>query len=687
MIRHDAGEQFLLGLDTGGTHTDAVLLDAHNHHVVAKAKALTTRHDLMLGIGRAVETVMRDSGIDPAHIAMVSLSTTLATNALVEGQGGRAVLVMIGFGTDELSRNGLGTALGRDPVIFLPGGHDVHGRERPLEISALSDRIEELAGQAAGFAIAGCFAVRNPAHEITVRDFIRKKTKRPVTSSHELSSQLGGPRRALTTLLNARLIPLIDRLITACENFLRASKITAPLMMVRGDGTLMMARQARLRPIETILSGPAASLVGARNLAGLGDGVVTDIGGTTLDVAILTKGRPRMDSAGAKVGSMRTMVEAVATSSFGLGGDSEIRMVESGLDWHLEAGPRRFVPLCLLAHESAPHREIVLETLRRQAGAERPGRLDGRFAMAVDLPEIFAAGLSPHEKHLLQALDAAPVALDQLLKSTAQRATLDRLVARGLVMLCGFTPTDALNALGLETRWNSEAARLGAASWARRKNGAGRRLAQDGQHFARLVIERFNLRAAQAILSACLREQGDLDIDPQSDRVIEKALSMQSSSRSDESARRLVRLGVELDRPLIALGASAGLYFPAIAEALGARLIIPEHGDVASAIGAVTGQVCQAVSAMITASSESTFIVTAGDISRSCDNEEEALAFGEDLARRLAIAAAQRNGVTTPAVTLSIERQAPEIDGKPQLMEARLTAVALGQPDFAQPAR
>lgn len=116
--------------------------------------------------------------------------------------------------------------------------------------------LPELAQNVSSFAVAGYFAVRNPSHETRVRDFIRSHCPLRVTCSHELSSKLGGPRRALTTLLNARLVSMIDRLIGACEGFLRKRGIEALLMVVRGDGALIAAAEARLRPIETILSGP-----------------------------------------------------------------------------------------------------------------------------------------------------------------------------------------------------------------------------------------------------------------------------------------------------------------------------------------------------------------------------------------------------------------------------------------------
>jgi N-methylhydantoinase A/oxoprolinase/acetone carboxylase beta subunit len=349
-------DHLLLGIDTGGTYTDAALY-SETLGVVARAKALTTRHDLSVGISGAVDAVLEQAKVPVSAIGLVSLSTTLATNALVEGQGGRAGLVMIGFGPDDLKRDGLVEALGTDPVVFLPGGHNVHGNETPLDMRALDEALPALSQTVSSFAVAGYFAVRNPAHEQRVRDRIRAVSHLPVTCSHELSSKLGGPRRALTTLLNARLVSMIDRLIGACEDFLLRRGIQVPMMVVRGDGALISAAEARLRPIETILSGPAASLVGARHLTGLDDAVVSDIGGTTTDVAVLDKGRPKLDAEGAVVGGYRTMVEAVAMRTFGLGGDSEVRIDDRGLAARIDLGPRRFLPLSLA---STLHPESIL---------------------------------------------------------------------------------------------------------------------------------------------------------------------------------------------------------------------------------------------------------------------------------------------------------------------------------------
>ena len=132
-------------------------------------------------------------------------------------------------------------------MLFLGGGHDVHGHETPLDMAPLEEALPRLAGEVSAFAVAGYFAVRNPAHELRVRDLIRERTGLPVTCSHELSSRLGGPRRALTTLLNARLVTMIDRLVGASARFVEARGIRAPLMVVRGDGALISAAEATLQ--------------------------------------------------------------------------------------------------------------------------------------------------------------------------------------------------------------------------------------------------------------------------------------------------------------------------------------------------------------------------------------------------------------------------------------------------------
>jgi N-methylhydantoinase A/oxoprolinase/acetone carboxylase beta subunit len=659
----------LLGIDTGGTYTDAVLFSEATG-VVAKAKALTTRHDLAEGVSGAVETVLAKARVPVSAISLVSLSTTLATNALVEGQGGRAGLIMIGFGPEDLKRDGLQEALGSDPVLFLPGGHNVHGGETPLDMSALDETLPDLSSQVSSFAIAGYFAVRNPDHEKRVRDRIREVSHLPVTCSHELSSKLGGPRRALTTLLNARLVSMIDRLIGSCEDFLKARGIDVPMMVVRGDGALISAAEARLRPIETILSGPAASLVGARYLTGLDNAIVSDIGGTTTDVAVLEKGRPRLDAEGAVVGGFRTMVEAVAMRTYGLGGDSEVKINDRGLKARLDLGPRRFLPLSLAA---ALHGDAVLSVLEKQLRAPHAGRHDGRLAVRTGLPDHLASGLQPQEQALYGRIGMAPVALADLLVSTPQKATLDRLVARGLVHICGLTPSDAMHVLGRQAQWNGEAARLGLEIAARTKDGSGQPIAASVEALAQMIVDRLTRQSSEAILQACLSEDSAA-IDPTASLAVDRALKREPG---------IVRFSISLDRPLVGLGASAPVYYPAIAEMLSTEAAIPEEADVANAVGAVVGQVRATVTVFVTTPEEGIFIVNGAGASERFVDQQEAFGVARRRAETMALESARANGAEEPAAVLREEIDAPEVEGSRKLIEARFIASASGRPRIA----
>ena len=660
-----------LGIDTGGTYTDAVIWSERDQRILAKAKALTTRHDLAVGISGAADAALAASGVAPSAIDLVSMSTTLATNALVEGQGGRAALVMIGFSQAELGRDGLKAALGGDPVIFCPGGHDVHGKPAPLDLGPLERALPELARTVSGFAVCGHFATRNSAHELAAAELIRAHCGLPVTSSHELTSKLGGPRRALTTLLNARLISMIERLIGATEAFMHARGIEAPLMVVRGDGALVSAAFARNRPIETILSGPAASLVGARHLTGLDDAMVSDIGGTTTDVAVLAGGRPRLDPDGATVGGLRTMVEAVAMRTFGLGGDSEVALEEGGLAPRFVLGPKRIAPLALIGHV---HGDAVLRELERQLLSPNAGRLDGRFALRTGVPDWLANGLNAAEAKLYAALTATPQPLDKLLTGSAQMATLNRLAARGLALVCGFTPSDAAHVLGLQDNWDAAAALLGARLMARRRDGRGQSVAASAEELARRVLDRVTRRSAEASLETAFAEDG---LDGATHVAHELA------QRAIDGASGVVRLGISLDRPVIGLGASAALHYAGLPALLDCPCVTPDDADVANALGAVVGQVRVRAEAQVAQPELGLFLLTAGALVRNFVTEEDALAAAEADVRRRAAALAIEAGAAEAEVMVEFDIRTATVEGRRSFIEAVAAATASGRPAIA----
>jgi N-methylhydantoinase A/oxoprolinase/acetone carboxylase beta subunit len=663
---------YFLGVDTGGTYTDAVIVDEAADRVIGHAKSLTTRADLALGIGRAVDAALAGAGINAADVALVSLSTTLATNALVEGQGGRVALIFIGFDDGDLERGGLTEALKGDPVIRIAGGHSHAGTQTaPLDIATLTTAITELGPQVMGFAVAARFATRNPAHEVAVRDLIRQLTARPVTCSHELSAQLNGPKRALTAVLNARLIGMIDRLVAACERHLLAVGIHAPLMVVRGDGALISAAMVRERPIETILSGPAASIVGARWLTGAQDALVSDIGGTTTDVALLRGGLPEIDPQGARVGGFRTMVEAVAMRTTGLGGDSEVHLKTEGLLGGLRLGPRRLIPVALLA---ADHGKMVHDTLDRALSSDTAGEFDGRFVVPMAGQ---TGGLTPREAAVLARI-TEPMPMARALSSRLEVAALERLVARGLVMIAGVTPSDASHVLGRLEAWDGTASEKAVRLLGRRRNGAGDRFAADAETLARQIIDQLTAQTVDCLLEAAFDE------DPAFDGQDTDALARHPLTKAGLAQHRgVVEVSTRLGVPVIGLGASAPSYYGAVGERLGCQMILPEHAGVANAIGAVVGQVSQRAQALLSSPSEGRFTAHLPDGLLQFNDRDMALAALETALTSEATSRARTAGAEDLRITVARDIREASIEGRTMFIEATITVTATGRPRVA----
>ncbi len=662
-----------LGVDTGGTYTDAVLIQ-DERTVIASAKALTTRHDLADGIGAAVSSVLAEAGVCPNDIVMASLSTTLATNALVEGQGGKVALFLIGFRDGDLDKHGLLDALSGDSAILLAGGHNHLGQERAaLDETTMREWLTHNAEGISGFAVAAQFATRNPAHEQRATELIHSITGLPVSASHHLSSRLNGPKRAMTALLNARLIGMIERLISRAQVRLGELGINAPLMVVRGDGALISAEFARQRPIETILSGPAASIVGAHWLTGAMEAVVSDIGGTTTDVAVLRGGRPAIDPEGARVGPYRTMVEAVAMRTFGLGGDSRVHFVSEGLNGGITLGPSRVLPVSLIATDNAT---IVHDALDAQLRRAVPGEHDGKFLRTI--PNAQTDGLGQRETSLLERITDLVVPLGDVLKSRVEVQALRRLIDRGLVQMAAVTPSDASHVLGLLNIWDNDAADKALRLFGRRRTGAGHPLAADATELARMIVAQLTEQTSLALLETAFAEE-EIDFGQPADQLARHVLM----SKGLEGHRGLLRLDTGLASPVIGLGASAATYYPAVGDRLGCQMELPTHAGVANAIGAVVGRVTIRKSGTVTVPSEGRFRVHLAKEQRDFADLDSALdALESNLSE-----AARQDAIVAGAESIQIMAQRDirkvNAESREMFIEAEVSVEASGRPRIA----
>lgn len=676
--------RFALGIDTGGTYTDAVLVEQDGGNVVASAKALTTRHDLAVGISQAVERVLAagselEPPAVPGDVAFAGLSTTLATNAMVEGQGSPACLMLIGYDRTLMQRYSFEKDLGTPHFAYVDGGHTQAGDEAaPLDEAAIRRIAIEWQDRVEAFAVSGYFGVHNPEHELRARAIIAAATGMPVTCGHELSSRLNAVRRATTAALNARLISPLCELIAAVEAVLVKRGIHAPLMVVKGDGSLVKAPWAMQRPIETILSGPAASVMGGWHLAGRGDAWVVDVGGTTTDIAVLRDGWPRLSGDGASVGGWRTMVQAIDVHTSGLGGDSHVRWRDGGEG--LAIGPRRTVPLSRLA-ASYP---AVAEELALQARGVIEGHasLAGQFLMAW---RPFSGALGEPEAQLLAQLAAGPRSAASLFGkqrgSTLLRMRADAMAAQGWVQWAAFTPSDALHVLGELDLWDAAAARSGAELMARQ---AG----MDPLELCRRVVAGVSERAARALVEKVLEDATGSPPDWEGEPAAAALFARGMAERAGDE----LRLQFILGRPIVAIGAPVAAYMPGVAQRLGTELVIPNHAEVANAVGAAAGGVVLRVNASIArlAADDERLRLFSPLGCVEFSGLDAAIAYAEEHLRPHAEALAHEAGADQVEVKLTREDLwlpaglAP--DGTPNLvyMGSELAYVAAGRPAVAK---
>ncbi len=567
---------FILGMDTGGTYTDGVIVDSASRKIICKAKALTTKEDLTIGIKECLAALAFDK---MERITLVSLSTTLATNAIVEGRGARAGLIYMGADLEE--------PIPSASTAKVKGRFDIMGRlAEDLDYEEVRRVLEEMRDKVDALAVSGYASVRNPKHEQEIGRLAAEILGIPIVCAHQLTSALGFHHRTVTAVLNSRLIPIIDNLIQSTKKVLADKKISAPMMVVKGDGTLMTESLAKERPIETILSGPAASVIGALALTGRKDGMVLDMGGTTTDIANVSDGAVKIKQEGAKVGGWFTRVRAVEISTFGLGGDSRICLDKKG---NIKIGPEKVWPLCVVGAE---YPQLVHEL----KSFKRVGEFKSYSDQEVDC-FLYISGKAPEsasveQQKIVEKLQSGPHSLTYLAKTIGEdpeTIDLTPLVEAGVLGRISVTPTDLLHVQGKYNRWNRDLSQAGIEILARRKE---------------MTVSRFVEEAAEAIDSkmamCCIQSAADFEGEAFSFAHSRAAMYLIDAAFKGSSTS-LLKPRLFLSKPIVAIGAPAQAWAGAAGKLLNGEVIIPEDADVANAYGAAVGQVTETVELLISA--------------------------------------------------------------------------------------
>ena len=654
----------VMGIDTGSTYTDAVLLDYDSKAVVATTKALTTRHDLSVGIIQAIDNLAIE---DPSRIKLVSISTTLATNSIVEGKNQPVALVLIGYDPELVAAFDLASRLATPNFRYFGGGHNVYGEEKePLDLDSIVRWVKGVKEDVAAIAVSSYFSPLNPAHEERAYEAITEVTDLPVVLGHQLSTKLNSIRRAATAALNASLIGILSDFIKAVQEALQRRGIQAPLMVVRGDGALMRADVAVRRPLETVLSGPAASAIGGRFLSGRQDAVVIDIGGTTTDICLVDDGQVAIDEDGAMVGGFATAIKAADIRSIGLGGDSWISFDREN---QLVIRPERVVPLSYLAFAYPSVRRELLALGKKSSINISMSHLEYWFLVRE---QFDSKGIrEPVTRELVELLRGGPRSLANLLTELSLVHPLqlgaDRLLRREVIGRSGLTPTDLLHADGRFTPWDADVAAV-ATGIASRLQG------QSPAEFTQHVLDKM----AELIVAELVTFLSRKKLKPRS-MAASDDIGRWFFDNALRPANPYLETSIRLKYPIVGIGAPAHIFLDKVAEILQTELILPPHYAVGNAVGAVAGNVMVSREALVfprylKMGVDGYYVQISGE-RKHFPELAAALAYAEQAVGQQAQAEAAAAGAIDPTV---IVREVPS-----GIEEYRVVAKAMGNPRLA----
>lgn len=634
---------YSLGIDAGGTYTDAVLIRDSDGEIIDSNKALTTYPDPLAGIKNVIDDLDSEYLKD---VKLVSVSTTLSTNTILEGTGFPVALILIGA-------HPLEKELPAKHILFAAGGHNHNGEEvAKLDLEAIEKFALRVKDRVSAFAISSYFSTRNPEHEIRARDLVLEHTGLPAVCGHELSQELGAYERAVTALLNAQLIPITRQFVQSIISDIMKRGIDARLLMLKCDGSVVGIRDALKKPIETIFSGPAASLVGASYLSGLKTCAVIDVGGTSTDISSICMGVPDLNNEGAIVGGWKTRVRAIRMETTATGGDSHVWIV----DRELFLGPRRVMPLGMAAVKYP----TFLNNLKRTPMPPREDLGENiqptKFFVRSDYP---AGELSRAEAEVLEVIREEPVSVPEikaLIRKDLHPQTLDSLIRKRLVQAIGFTPTDALHVLGEYTAWSEEASRIGAERLARVMR------ITPGE-FCTAVKKRVARNMALHLLSYILEGV------PYA--AIEKILDGNYPAK------------FKLDIPIVLLGGPVRAHRRELEEIIGAEILVPEHAEVGNAVGALVGKGIKRVEILIRPASlmspDKDFLVFAPDSRLKFDTYSEAFETAIELGKKLVVDYMRDCGLSGNQVEISVEKKTISPDGwNHPPMETNLLIMGVG---------
>jgi N-methylhydantoinase A len=435
----------IVGLDVGGTHTDVVILQGRE--IVSKIKLATDQVNLLDTVCAGISEATKD--LDPQSIERVVVSTTLATNAIVQEKT-EPVGIVVASGPGV---NPNAFTIG-DHYYVVSGAIDHRGQEiAPINEEEVLEIGRKLRSEGVrNLALVSKFSIRNPSHELKMRDLLADDFE-TVTLGHQVSGHLNFARRIATAYLNGAVAQISGAFYKAVRECLKQEGIQIPLEILKADGGTMAQESSTQYAVETILSGPAASVMGTLAFTDpTKEEVVLDIGGTTTDIAILVNGAPLLKPLGIRIGGYNTLVRALRTVSIGVGGDSWVRL-ENG---HLKVGPER-KGRALAYGGPEPTPTDALLTLDMAQGGQKQCAIDGIHRLAGQLgkgvEETAKAIVEKSCSLIMEAVDALVDRVNQQPVYTIHELLKGRIIQPSGIIVIGGPAKEIAPWLQAESGW------------------------------------------------------------------------------------------------------------------------------------------------------------------------------------------------------------------------------------------
>ena len=624
-----------LGIDAGGTYTDAALIDSDSRAVLESDKALTTYPNPLGGIQNVLDRLNPET---LKKVKLLSVSTTFATNTILEKNGASVALILIG--SQKIPEHL------RENCVIVKGGHNYRGEENEkLDLDGIRDYVSAVKDNVSAFAVSSFYSVLNPEHEIAARNLIHELTDSPVVCGYELAQSLGAYERGVTAYLNASLLPVAKIFLEAVVEETKRRGMNIKTTMLKCNGAVAMFDEVMDRPVETIFSGPAASVLGAAFLSGKETCLAIDVGGTSTDVSMIEDGIPQISDLGATVGGWKTKVRAIKMETIAAGGDSHIwidspSILESRLS-NLKIGPRRVIPLC---RASIMYPKIA-ETIKNHWTAHNQSLNEFLQKTTLVLKSGYSAeNLTPEELRVYEKISEKPSYINDLDWSDFPNneipfETVEVLVSRRLIQLIGFTPTDVLHVIGDFEEWDVE-------------------IAQNG---ARRIAEMFNMTKED--LCRHIKRKFAKTM------AVEVVLFLNDTFSRDELNTFMDKFGTshhlrfKADLPIVLIGAPVRCFISDLEEFLDAEIIAPEFYSVGNAVGCLAGKLAKRVELRVDIESKEEengdwsvrYNIFTKEGQRSFSSKNDAVRHAETFARKDILKYMGENGIPESDVDIKVK--------------------------------